>query len=352
MADLEIAYSPYTLRFKAPATTSRATMTVKDTYFIKVYDPAAPERYGLGECALFRGLSMDDVPVYEETLQALCRNNREGKTTDLSLFPSITFGLETALHDYINGCERRPFPTPWSDGEGAIETNGLVWMGSIQEMTERMAQKVKEGFRCVKVKIGAQDFNRELQMLDELRCSYGPDVIELRLDANGAFSPEEALDRLERLAVLDIHSIEQPIAPRQWDKMSYLCENSPIPIALDEELIGITDSDAKRKMLYYISPRYIILKPALCGGIAGAEDWISIAASLGIDWWATSALESNVGLNAIAQWASTKELKRVQGLGTGGLYINNVSSPLVMKGPRLAYDTSQRWEIPQLEWQQ
>lgn len=336
----------YQLEFKRPSRTSRALMKFKDTYFIKIYDESDPERFGIGECSVFRGLSADDTPRYETKLQELCGCISEDKPLDISKWPSLKFGLETALLDYENGCERRPFPTSWSEGVGGILINGLVWMDTPSVMLENALAKAEAGFRCVKLKIGAHDFNRELEMVDKLRLAYSPDKLEIRLDANGAFpDPETALDRLNRLSVLDIHSIEQPIKAGRWDKMAFVCDNSPIPIALDEELIGIHDAADKLKMLKYISPKYIILKPSLCGGFSGATEWLQTAESLGIGWWATSALESNIGLNAIAQWTSALDVTMPQGLGTGMLYTNNIPSPLWLDGQYLKYDPSEKFSL-------
>lgn len=347
---MKAAYARYTLRFKEPAITSRSTMTVKDTYFIKLWDEADPSHFGIGECALFKGLGADDVPNYEATLAHLCRCIGEDSPCDISSYSSIRFGLDTALLAYQNGNPFTPLPSPFTEGRESIIINGLIWMGDAEVMTRRITEKLEKGFSCIKLKIGGIDFNRELEILDKLRCAFSPERLTIRLDANGAFSPDDAMERLNRLAVLDIHSIEQPIRQGQWDKMAYLCANTPIPIALDEELIGIDSLIDKRKMLTYIAPQYIILKPALCGGLSGATEWMQIAEQKNIGWWVTSALESNIGLNALAQWVACLDVDMPQGLGTGQLYENNIPSPLTLDGERLSYHADKQWELPDLNW--
>lgn len=344
---MKAEFFPYQLHFLRPSRTSRALMTVKDTYFLKIYDEHEPSHFGVGECAVFRGLSADDSPQYEAKLHELCTAVGEGRKVDISRWSSIKFGLETALLDFENGCRRRPFPTPWSEGQGGIMINGLVWMDTPGVMLSNALAKAEAGFRCIKLKIGAHDFEKEIEMIDRLRLAYGPDRLEIRLDANGAFpDAETAVSRLRRLSVLDIHSLEQPVKAGRWDQMAYVCENSPIDIALDEELIGISDPIDMMKMLRYVSPRYVILKPSLCGGFSGATEWIQAAEKLGIGWWATSALESNIGLNAIAQWTSALEVAMPQGLGTGMLYTNNIPSPLWLEGQWLRYDPSANFDLP------
>lgn len=348
---LKAEFSKYELIFKEPARTSRQVMMTKTTYFIKVYDECDPAKYGIGECALFKGLSCDDVPEYEERLGKVCRNMDSLTPEDLVEFPSIRFGVETALADLRNGGCRKPFPSGWSDGEGAIVINGLVWMGSIEQMRRRIEEKLMAGFKCLKFKVGGEDFLREYELLEAVRKRFSPDELTIRLDANGAFTRDNASERLRKLASFDIHSIEQPIRQGQADAMAKLCRESPIPIALDEELIGVNDAEDKYRLLEKIRPAYIILKPALCGGFSGSMEWISIASLLNIGWWATSALESNIGLNAIAQWVSTLPHTMPQGLGTGALYTNNIASPLCQQGEVLIYNPSQQWELPELSWQ-
>ncbi len=347
---MKAAYSRYTLRFRQPATTSRAVMYDKETYFIKLWDEDNPSVYGVGECAVFRGLSADDIPDYENRLAQFCRNINQGKDVSVPEYSSIRFGYETAMHDLENGGKRVIYPSAWVDGESETSINGLVWMGTFDEMYNRIDEKLSKGFRCVKLKVGGIDFVRELELLEHIRESFPVNRLELRLDANGAFSPDDALYKLQQLSVFGIHSIEQPIKAGQWKEMSHVCKFSPIPVALDEELIGIEAIGLKERMLKSISPRYIILKPALCGGFSGADEWIAIAESLNIGWWATSALESDIGLNALAQWVATKNPDIPQGLGTGQLYLNNFASPLVQTRDVLQYNPKKQWNFPTLNW--
>ena len=347
---LRASYVSYNLDFLFEARTSRETMRQKPTYFIKIWDDAEPEVFGIGECALFRGLSFDDVSNYEEVLHGVCENINEATPESLRKYPSILFGVETAMLDLENGGNRVPFKSDWLNGETPILINGLVWMGSIEQMKARVAEKLNEGFRCIKFKIGGEDFEQEYNLLKEIRKTHPATELEIRLDANGAFTPGNALERLKRLALLEIHSIEQPIRQGQWSEMASICENSPIAIALDEELIGITEPEKKYEMLNTVKPKYIILKPSLCGGFSGANEWISIARLLNIGWWATSALESNIGLNAIGQWVSTLEVAMPQGLGTGSLYSNNIESPLECKGEKLYHNPNRKWLLPKLDW--
>jgi len=347
---LKASYTYYILDFRFQAKTSREVMSRKATYFIKVFDDSSPERYGIGECALFRGLSCDDRPDYEAVLAETCKSINNLDIDRLRDYPSILFGVETALLDLKNGGEHKPFPSAWSQGETEIPINGLVWMGSIDEMQRRIEEKLSSGFRCLKFKIGGADFNRELELLKNVRSRYSADKLEIRLDANGAFSPDNALSRLDHLSKLQIHSLEQPIKAGMISNMERICKESPIPIALDEELIGHNFPEDKYELLSRIKPAYIILKPALCGGFSGAMEWISIAKLLSIGWWATSALESNIGLNAIAQWVSTLNTSMPQGLGTGALYYNNIASPLEQIRDVLIYKPSSHWKIPDLQW--
>lgn len=342
---LRAAWSRYRLDFRFLAVTSRDSMRSKDTYYIKVWDDATPDIYGIGEAALFRGLSHDDRPGYEAKLTEVC--NHPDSDHSLVEWPSIRMGLDCAMRDLSNGGHRILYPSDWTERKSSLPINGLVWMGTEEEMVARMREKVAQGFSCIKIKIGGIDFERELAMLRALR-EVAPHA-ELRLDANGAFSPTEALGRLERLAVYGIHSIEQPIRQGQPDEMARICRESPIPIALDEELIGVDESHAP-ELLGTIRPAYIILKPTLVGGFGACDRWIETAQSLGIGWWATSALESDIGLNAIAQWTASHSPTMPQGLGTGQLYTNNIPSPLKLDGDRLSYNKEREWKIPALGW--
>lgn len=340
---MKASWQKHTLDFRFTAITSRDRLNSKDTYYIKVWHEESPEVTGIGEAGLFRGLSCDDCPDYEKVLTQVCADiGRYADDTELlAQYPSIRFGVETALLDLKNGGRHLLFDTPWSRSSESLSINGLIWMGDRDTMRSRIESKLAEGFGCIKVKIGGIDFGQEMELLTCLR-SMAPDI-EIRLDANGAFRPDEALGHLDRLAGIGIHSIEQPIRQGQWEEMARICAASPIPIALDEELIGITDDETRRRMLDIIRPAYIILKPTLTGGFAASDAWIRHAMDRGIGWWATSALESNIGLNAIAQWVSTYDTSMPQGLGTGQLYHNNIPSPLTLTGERLHYDITKPW---------
>ena len=347
---MKAAYAPYRLIFKAPAGTSRGILLHKDTYFLKVWDESNPEVYGLGECALFKGLSREDTPLYESKLREMCQNIGLGKSTDLSEYSSLQFGLETALCDLSNGGRRVVVDTPFVHGETTIPINGLVWMGSFDEMSARIEEKLSAGFSTIKLKIGAIDFESELELIRQLRGRFSSETLTIRVDANGGFSPEEALPKLNRLAAYGIHSCEQPIKPNQWAEMRKICAESPIHIALDEELIGITDPMQMFMLLHEIAPQYLIIKPSLMGGFAGAQEWLKMAKMTNTGAWFTSALESNVGLNAIAQVVAKFNPLIPQGLGTGALYTNNIESPLYQKADYLAYNPEGKWVLPDMQW--
>lgn len=338
----------YRLQFNFAAGTSRGILHEKETWFISVWNEADPSVIGWGECAIFRGLSLDDRPDYAEMIKKICLNPDfyalEGRT-HLNEWPSILFGLETARIDLEQGGKRILFPSSFTQGNDAIPINGLVWMGKKDAMLAGIRQKLNDGFHCIKLKIGAIDFESELSLLQNIRSEFSQADIEIRVDANGAFLPDDALEKLKRLSEFQIHSIEQPIKQGQLLEMSDLCRHSPIAVALDEELINCINIDQKLELLKIIHPQYIILKPALVGGFSGSLEWIHIANKLNIGWWITSALESNIGLNAIAQWTYTLGNPLPQGLGTGQLFQNNFSSPLVVKNGSLFY-------LPELGWQQ
>ena len=324
------------LHFKQPAGTSRGVYTERKIWLIHLSDG---QHEGVGECAPLPDLSCDTGPDYATILNKICADFCQRGEIDyeaLRPFPSMLFGLETALLNLERG--DRLFDTAFSRGEVGIPINGLVWMGSYDEMLQRMEQKLEQGFRCVKLKIGAIDFDKELDLVKRIRERFSFHEVELRLDANGAFPFEEALYKLELLSQYAIHSIEQPIKAGQWANMAELCRDAPLPIALDEELIGINDPDQKRQMLRIVKPAYIILKPSLHGGMKGCREWIDIAQDEGIGSWMTSALESNIGLNAIAQFCSSlygESITIPQGLGTGQLYIDNITMPLEIRGDQL-----------------
>lgn len=337
---LRAEYWKYLLRFKEAAGTSRGVLTEKETFFVRVWEEECPEVAGVGECALFRGLSADDLPGYEGKLAEVCRHIDSVQPSELRGWSSIRFGVEMALADLRNGGRGVYFPSDFTAGKGAVEINGLVWMGDRETMLRRIEEKLAAGFRCVKLKIGAIDFEAELSLLRYIRERFSRAEVELRVDANGAFSPEEAPAKLEALARYDLHSIEQPVRQGQWEALAWLCRESPVPVALDEELIGVDDLGRKCELLEAVRPAYIVLKPALCGGFGGAEEWIRLAEERHIGWWVTSALESNVGLGALAQWTATLGVTMPQGLGTGQLYSNNFPSCLVQQNEKLIYNVS------------
>jgi len=333
---MKITIQERVLHFKQPAGTSRGVYTERKLWLITITDGS---RVGVGECAPLPKLSCDDIPHYTDVLRHFCDEVERTGEIDVEAmrdYPSMLFGLETALLNLRHG--ERLFDTPFSRGEAGIPINGLVWMGSFDEMSQRIEQKLQQGFRCVKLKIGAIDFESELALVKKIRERFGPREVELRVDANGAFPFEEALYKLELLSQYALHSIEQPIKAKQWAFMAELCRESPLRIALDEELIGVNDPDIKRQMLNIIRPAYIILKPSLHGGMAGVKEWVEIARDMRIGSWITSALESNVGLNAIAQLCSSiygDDITMPQGLGTGQLFTDNIPMPLEIRGDKL-----------------
>ncbi|RCU57802.1 o-succinylbenzoate synthase [Oceanihabitans sediminis] len=341
---MRATYQQYILNFKQASGTSRGVLKTKETWFLIIENEG---KKGIGECPLFRGLSADDLPNYEEKLQWTCNNIHLGLDVllkELIAFPSIQFGLEQAFLD-LNSENHNLFPSSFTEGSDAIPINGLIWMGSEAFMKQQIKDKIEAGFTCIKMKIGAIDFKTEIKLLQSIRKEFSADDIELRVDANGAFLPKEALEKLKVLSDLDLHSIEQPIKQGQIQEMARLCEDTPLPIALDEELIGVFGVTNQEKLLQTLQPQYIILKPALVGGISGSKNWIDLANKQQIGWWITSALESNIGLNAIAQFTYTLQSKMPQGLGTGGLFTNNFESPLTVKNGTLQIDNNKNWKI-------
>lgn len=338
-------YHKYILDFKRPSGTSRGVMTTKETWFITLENNG---KQGIGECGILRGLSIDDRPDYETKLKWVCQNIHIGLAIlvdELKEFPSIQFGLETAFKSLESEDQFQLFPSAFTNGFDAIAINGLVWMGDENFMRTQIKEKIEAGFDCIKLKIGAIDFKTELNILKSIRKEFSASDIELRVDANGAFSKDDALEKLKQLSEYQLHSIEQPIKPKQFEAMAQLCEATPLPIALDEELIGVFSIEEKQILLETIQPQYIILKPSLVGGFGGSTQWIDLAESLNIKWWITSALESNIGLNAIAQWTYTLKNTMPQGLGTGSLFTNNFDSPLIVKNGTLQYDKKQHWKF-------
>lgn len=338
-------YHRHLLQFKQPSGTSRGVLTTKETWFIIIEHQNSR---GIGECGILRGLSADDRPDYQAQLLWTCQNIHLGLHAllqQLKEFPSIQFGLEMAFLSLNSQDPFELFPSKFTKGESAIPINGLIWMGSQAFMRQQVKERIDQGFQCIKLKIGAIGFEEEMDLLKSIRREFGPNDIQLRVDANGAFDPDQALEKLKRLSELNIHSVEQPIKTEQWDAMASLCEHSPLPIALDEELIGVFDATKKKTLLQTIKPQYIILKPSFVGGYAGSKEWIQLSEAYGMGWWVTSALESNVGLNAIAQWTYLLNNPMFQGLGTGSLFSNNFSSPLKVKNGTLHYDTATDWQF-------
>lgn len=349
----QISIKKHTLQFRFEARTSRGSLFEKDTFFISLTHSENPEVIGIGECSPLKGLSPEYDDNYEERLNYFCKlfkemNNPEGffKHPTLPSVPSIRFGFEMAWKDLQNGGKRSFYPNRFIEGK-PLPINGLIWMGSHEFMLQQIKEKLEAGFGCIKIKVGAIDFEQELSLLHYIRQQYGPEDITLRVDANGAFSPTDAEDKLKALTKYQLHSIEQPIKAGQIEAMATLCENTPLPIALDEELIGIQHVEQFSPLLKAIQPSYIILKPSLVGGFNATQAWIEAAENLGIGWWVTSALESNIGLNAICQLTANYPVTIPQGLGTGQLYHNNIDSPLEVKAGEITYlqTESPNWGI-------
>lgn len=342
---MKAAFQHYTLKFKQASGTSRGVLKTKDTWFITIHSEG---KKGIGECGMFRGLSVDDRPDFEERLQWVCDNINLGLdilVSELVELPSIQFGLEIAFKSLESENAFDVFPSKFTEGKASIPINGLIWMGTEAFMKQQIKDKIAAGFSCIKMKIGAIDFETEVNLLKSIRKEFTSKDIELRVDANGAFAISEALEKLKILSELDLHSIEQPIKQGQIREMTKLCEKTPLPIALDEELIGVFDVTKKMELLQTIRPQYIILKPTLVGGFNGSDEWIAIAEQLNIGWWITSALESNIGLNAIAQYTFKTQNPLPQGLGTGSLFTNNFDSPLKVKKGHLHYDNNKNWKF-------
>lgn len=336
---LQFHYEPFKLSFKRPSGTSRGILTEKIGWIIRITDN---QTTGIGECSIIEGLSPDftSIKEYEAQLEDI-RKNLDfylENLTQLTPYPSILFGIESALLDFKNGGKQLYFDTPFTRKECSISINGLIWMGEESFLKEQILEKIDSGYHCLKLKIGALDFQKELEILEFIRTNFDSKQLELRVDANGAFSPNDALSKLHALSAFELHSIEQPIKAGQWHEMKALCQTTPVPIALDEELIGVFTREQKKSLLETIAPQYIILKPSLHGGISGVQEWIELAASRNIPWWMTSALESNIGLNVIAQFASTYPLNIPQGLGTGSLYTSNFESKLTLKNGILTFN--------------
>ncbi|OBQ54163.1 o-succinylbenzoate synthase [Tamlana sp. s12] len=338
-------YHKYILDFKQASGTSRGVLRKKETWFIVLLEN---NKQGVGECGVFRGLSIDDVPNYEDILKWTCEHihlGLEALLIELYNFPSIQFGLEMAFQSLQSQDQFELFPSEFTQGKKGIPINGLIWMGDESFMKSQIKSKIEAGFSCIKMKIGAINFQTEIELLKSIRKEFSSKEIELRVDANGAFPPAEALEKLKILSDLDLHSIEQPIKQGQVDDMASLCEKTPLPIALDEELIGVFSVTKKVELLQTIKPQFIILKPSLIGGFGGSTDWIIAAENQNINWWITSALESNIGLNAIAQFTFKLNSNLPQGLGTGGLFTNNFESPLEVNQGELVYNKDLTWNF-------
>jgi len=355
---LQLSYQKYTLDFKFNAGTSRGILKQKDTYVLKITEGG--ELSGYGEAGPLKGLSIDDREDIPDKLDQLVEELTEIRlpqtVEDIYMlaeekagadFPSIRFALETAMIDLLNGGERMIFDNDFYRAEQKIPINGLVWMGHMEDMLLQITNKVDQGFDCIKMKVGSLDFDKECDILQYIRRKYFKKKILLRVDANGAFSEEEAMSKLSRMSDFNLHSIEQPIKPGNHLAMAKLCEESPIPIALDEELIGVFNKSEKKDLLEKINPPYIILKPTLLGGIAATMEWIELAKKMNIGWWMTSALESNIGLNAISQLAAELKVTSHQGLGTGQLYHNNFPSPLKIADGHIQYE-GDIWDLKSL----
>lgn len=337
-------YTKYILQFKRPSGTSRGILQTKETWFITIENK---QKSGVGECGILRGLSVDDRPDYEDQLNWVCRNiylGEEKLLQKLVQFPSIQMGVEMAFKSLEANETHILYPSQFTKGKKGITINGLIWMGEFDFMKAQIKEKLAQGFTCLKLKIGAIHFENEIELLKRVRSEFTANEVELRVDANGAFQTKDALEKLKILSDYNLHSIEQPIATKQWGDMAELCLKTPLPIALDEELIGVFDVTKRIELLQTIQPQYIILKPSLVGGFAETMSWINKAEQLNIKWWITSALESNIGLNAIAQFTETLNNDMPQGLGTGSLYTNNISSPLEIRGEKLWYNPTTPWD--------
>lgn len=343
---MKVWFKKYNLQFKTPAKTSRGAYSVRPVWYLFIEKDGVT---GIGECAPLEGLSTETPEKVEAILDEICSRPESFIPFPDSIrnIPSVRFALETALLDLENGGRQIIFPSSFTGGRSGIPINGLIWMDSESRMQEQIFAKLNEGFHCIKLKIGGINFDEEVKLLQYIRDQRKSREIILRLDANGAFSPYEAPDKLLMLGSMRIHSIEQPIAAGQWDHMARICRTSPIPIALDEELIGINDPDEKNKLLDKIMPQFLVLKPSLHGGISGCREWIGLARARSIRWWITSYLESNIGLNAIAQWAYSAGASGYQGLGTGSLFTNNLDSPLNLKGEELWFNPDKEFLFPE-----
>lgn len=350
MTELKASWKKHLLHFKFPAKTSRNILHYRPVWFLVV--KSNNEIKAIGECAYLSGLSPEPEDSIEKSLTEICHNLQSflDFPEQLNNRPSLKMAVEMVIASLKSGQLLQPFPGDFADSKKCIPINGLVWMGDAAEMRHRIQNKIDEGYQCIKLKIGGINFEEEWQLLKALRDRFTPEELELRLDANGAFSANEAEEKLQKLSSLEIHSIEQPIQPKQWQKMAELCKNSSIPIALDEELIGVNERYEKERLLDSIQPAFIILKPSLLGGFSSCDEWIQLASERNIGFWATSALESNIGLNAISQWISNKDTAGMpQGLGTGQLYTNNIASALHIQKGEICLEKNSAWDLSSFE---
>lgn len=358
---LVLEYRKHVLNFKFDAGTSRGVLRTKEIWVLRIHHTKNPKIYGIGEVSTIERLSYDYSVDFESELEEIktqlvkeeLPNNPKGVfalvSKQVSLYrPAIRFGLETALLDLLNGGEAKIFDNPFFHDEAGIPINGLVWMGDKAFMKKQIDEKLANGYKCIKLKIGAINFDEECELLKYIRSQYPVEQLVLRVDANGAFVTQEVLKKLGALSVFDLHSIEQPIMPRQSEAMSLVSEKSQVPVALDEELIGVFHKQAKVALLKDIKPKYIVLKPSLLGGFEATSEWISVAESQQIGWWITSALESNIGLNAICQYTAGQNYTGHQGLGTGQLFENNIHSPLVIQGEEVVYKKTLSWDYGEI----
>lgn len=339
---LQVFYKKYILKFNSPGGTSRGILYEKPSWLIKIWDNQYPQNIGIGEISLIPKLSIENEEIVERELKKL-KQNPEKYLLEPIAYPAIRFGIETALQDLKTGGKRVLYPSDFTKGKEGIKINGLVWMGSKAEMLERIKEKINQGFECIKIKVGAIDFDEELDLLKFIRKHFNKDSLELRVDANGAFDSKNALYKIDQLSKYNLHSIEQPIKQRQWEQMAEICKKTSLPIALDEELIGIKTFSKKTALLETIKPQYVVLKPSFIGGLKETKEWSQLAKKHNVDWWVTSALEANIGLNAIAQWTYQFGEKIAQGLGTSSVFSNNIKSPLEVVGQKLYLSTNRKW---------
>ncbi|MDG2370871.1 MAG: o-succinylbenzoate synthase [Flavobacteriales bacterium] len=347
---LKADFTSHTLIFNNPSGTSRGVLNTKPSWFLRVWNENNPNIYGIGECSPIKGLSIDPIDAIDKKLTQICNNINNIDSIDIDQFPCIKFGIETAFKDLKNGGRKIIFNNSFSRSQSKIKINGLIWMDNKEAMLNSIRIKIENGYNCLKLKIGAIDFSDELSLLAFIRKEFNSSELEIRVDANGAFIKENALLKLNSLAKFDIHSIEQPIKPKQFSTMNKLCNESPIPIALDEELIGIINNQSQENLLDTINPKYIVLKPSLLGGLDSTKSWIKLAEKRKIKWWVTSALESNIGLNSIAQFTAEFSNKLPQGLGTGQIYKNNIPSFLELKADELYINNELEWDLSNLKF--